>query len=70
MRKDSDFNVTDKINISIKSQENLNTALHNNLDYICSETLGNSLTVVDELQNGVEVEIEKGIATQIKIEKV
>ena len=48
-RKDLGLNVTDKINITLKSNLEINRALNNNLNYICSETLANSIVFVDTI---------------------
>ena len=39
LRKDKGFEVTDKILVKIKENANLDTAIKNNMGYICSETL-------------------------------
>ena len=44
MRKEADFDVTDRINISYKGSDNLNTAVDSLSDYISSETLAVELT--------------------------
>jgi isoleucyl-tRNA synthetase len=44
MRKEADFDVTDRINISYKGSDNLNTAVDSLSDYIASETLAVELT--------------------------
>ena len=51
LRKDYDFNVTDRINIRIMSNIKINTAINNNLNYICSETLAESLEIVNSISD-------------------
>lgn len=71
LRKESGLDVTDKIALQIKKHEFFNAAIENNLDYICAETLAASLDLVEQMQsgNGIEVEIEEGITTEIAINK-
>ena len=43
MRKEMDLNVMDRINISYQASAELNTALENYSDFICTETLAFNL---------------------------
>ena len=70
IRKESGFEVTDKIVLSIKSHEAINNAINNNLNYICSETLADSINLVETVGQGTDVEIEEGVTTVIGIEKL
>ncbi len=72
LRKDRDFEVTDRIKIEIEKQEFLVPAINHNLSYICSETLAATLDLVDkiDLSEPLSVEIEDGVQTKIAIEKV
>jgi isoleucyl-tRNA synthetase len=72
LRKDSGLEVTDKIHLKILSHQEINNAVNNNKDYICSETLAGQLDLVDELKQneGLSVEIEENISTMISIEKL
>jgi isoleucyl-tRNA synthetase len=70
IRKDKDFDVTDKINISVKLHDKLNNAIENNLIYICAETLANSLTLVDHIDEGELIEVEEGISTTITVNRL
>jgi isoleucyl-tRNA synthetase len=72
LRKDSGYEVTDKITLEIEnSSEKINLAVNNNFDYICSETLAKSLHLVNEINEGKAVTAEFGddLETRIKIEK-
>jgi isoleucyl-tRNA synthetase len=71
LRKDKDFDVTDRISVKIKSNNALNASVNNNLHYICSETLASSLEVVNELnsEQAVLVEVDSEIHTLISIAK-
>lgn len=68
IRKDSGFEVTDKINVQVKRNGPLEVAVLKNVDYIKSETLTNELVFVDELENGAEIEFDE-IKTMLLISK-
>jgi len=68
IRKDSGFEVTDKIKIQIKRNGILEEAISKNEDYIKSETLTDELVFADALENGTEIEFDD-IKTIILISK-
>jgi isoleucyl-tRNA synthetase len=68
IRKDSGFEVTDKIKVTLQQNSELKTAVEANLDYIMSETLTESLVFEDEVTNGLEIEFDD-IKTRILITK-
>jgi isoleucyl-tRNA synthetase len=68
IRKDSGFEVTDKIKVQLKRNGILETAILRNEDYIKSETLTSALVFVDEIENGIEIEFDE-IKTMILISK-
>lgn len=68
IRKDSGFEVTDKIKVQLKRNGLLEQAILKNVDYIKSETLTNDLVFVDEIENGIEIEFDE-IKTMILISK-
>jgi len=72
MRKDNGFDVTDKIDISILKNDAINLAIENFREYISAQTLALSVNIIDtnENNNSVKVEIDNGIETFIKINKV
>ncbi len=55
IRKNNNFEVTDKINIEIKSHPEINSAVQNYISYICSETLASDLHLVNDM---IELETE------------
>lgn len=71
LRKDSGFDVTDKITIEIQKHEMLDTAIEHHKSYISSQTLAISINLVDKLEQNISksVEIEDNINTFIKITK-
>ncbi|MEY3499216.1 MAG: hypothetical protein RL308_885 [Bacteroidota bacterium] len=68
IRKDSGFEVTDKIKVQLKRSGDLEEAILKNETYIKSETLTDSLVFVDDLENGIEIEFDD-IKTKIIINK-
>ena len=72
LRKDKGLDVTDRILVKIKENEALNTAINNNLSYICSETLTGDLQLVADLNAATAnaVEVDETISTLITIEKL
>jgi isoleucyl-tRNA synthetase len=68
IRKDSGFEVTDKIKVQIQHQDELEPAIKNYEDYIKSETLTKELLFVKELENGIEIEFDE-IKTKLLISK-
>ncbi len=52
MRKASGFEVTDKINVKLSDHSFINTAVNNNLSYICAEILADSIVLDNELNEG------------------
>ncbi|MGM0621211.1 MAG: DUF5915 domain-containing protein, partial [Bacteroidota bacterium] len=72
LRKDSGFEVTDRINISIMKHPDLNNAVLKHKDYICAQTLANDLQLVEKLDDSAasEVEIDKGVDTKIIVENL
>lgn len=69
LRKDSDFNVTDRINISIRKSDMMQKVVEEHGDYIKSETLADNIFLVDEL-TGDQIDLADGISTVIKVERV
>lgn len=68
IRKDTGFEVTDRIKIRLKKEKTLEQAIMVNADYIKSETLADELTFEDDFENGIEIEFDD-IKTEILILK-
>ncbi|MBL0014590.1 MAG: isoleucine--tRNA ligase [Flavobacterium sp.] len=68
IRKDSGFEVTDKIQVHLQSNVELEKAVKANENYIKSETLTESLVFETTIQNGFEIEFDD-IKTRILITK-
>jgi isoleucyl-tRNA synthetase len=70
LRKESGFDVTDKITIEIQKHALINEAIVSFKDYISSQTLAKSIVLVDHVDgDGKEVEIDEEIKTRLKIQK-
>ncbi len=69
LRKDSGLEVTDKISLSIQSQNELELAVAENLDYIMNETLTAELNFVKEVAHGTEIEFDD-IKSCVLIQKI
>ncbi len=72
LRKERNYEVTDKIRVRVEKMDYLDKAIINNLSYICAEILAESLDLVDEIEdeNRVAVELTEEFSTNIRIEKV
>ncbi|NSL89049.1 isoleucine--tRNA ligase [Chitinophaga sp. Mgbs1] len=57
IRKDSGFELTDRINVAVEDVATLKSAIINFNDYICTEILADSLDLVEQLQGGTEIEV-------------
>lgn len=68
IRKESGFEVTDKIKVQLQRSGELEQAINNNKDYIMSETLTENLLFEDNVNNGIEIEFDD-IKTKILISK-
>ncbi|TCI94187.1 isoleucine--tRNA ligase [Tenacibaculum sp. M341] len=67
-RKDSGFEVTDKIKLTFLSLDELQQSVLANENYIKAETLTKELVFVDALENGTEIEFDT-IKSRMLIEK-
>ena len=71
IRKDYDFEVTDKIEVDVEKNDKIDSSISNNLSYICGETLANSLNIVDVLKNDkISVDLVDDISVNISIKKI
>ena len=58
IRKESGFEITDRIAVTLEHNEQTDKAVDQFKDYICGQVLANSLTVVDKLDNAVELDLD------------
>ncbi|MDF2381457.1 isoleucine--tRNA ligase [Nostoc ellipsosporum NOK] len=57
IRKDSGFELTDRIQVQVAAEGNLKTSLAAFKDYICAEILADELEFVPEISGGTDIEI-------------
>jgi isoleucyl-tRNA synthetase len=71
LRKESNLEVTDKIRVEVEKNPELETAIHHNYHYICSETLAISIKTPETITaaNKQRIEITEDIQVDICIEK-
>ena len=69
LRKEKQFEVTDRINVRLQEHELIAGAVKNNLLYICAEILADSVVLDNQLNEGDKIVIE-GIELFIVITKV
>jgi isoleucyl-tRNA synthetase len=58
LRKELNFEVTDKINVRVQDHPYISSAVRNNLSYICAEILASSLLLDNEASEGKKVIID------------
>jgi len=69
LRKDSNLNVMDHVVIKLQSSKALEVAIDENLTYIKRETLTESITFANQIENGRSIEFDD-IQTVITLKKV
>jgi len=71
IRKESGFNVTDKVVITLQRHDALNAAVENYRDYIANQTLASAITLAGNVtgDNVREIELGEEVKTKIKVEK-
>ena len=72
LRKDSGLEVTDRIAIQVEKAIGIEEAIANNLDYICAETLADSLELVGTVNetDAKSIEVEANMATRVALQKI
>ncbi|CCX63072.1 isoleucine--tRNA ligase [Bacteroides sp. CAG:598] len=68
IRKSSGFEITDKINITLSKNTQTDDAVNEYKDYICNQVLATSLMLVDEVQEGTELNFDD-FSLFVKVEK-
>jgi len=61
IRKDNGFELTDRINVSVFGNEEMQLSLNQYKDYICAEILADSLAFYTFLDEGIEIEVNNAI---------
>ena len=68
LRKDADFEVTDRIDVTIQKDAQLDQAVIDNMTYIKNETLTENLNLIDNIADGVDIVFDT-IETKLAIKK-
>ncbi len=61
IRKDSGFNLTDRIDVTVSENAALQPSIIQYKDYICAEILADSLAFLPAINNGIEIEVNDAI---------
>jgi isoleucyl-tRNA synthetase len=72
IRKDRDYEVTDKIRVQVEKMDYLQQAIENNFSYLCAEILAESLDFVDKIEeeHRISVELTEEFSTGIRIDRL
>jgi isoleucyl-tRNA synthetase len=72
IRKDSGFEVTDKIRIQILNNEAITNAINTHSEYIATQTLAQHIELVDNLEqnHATTVELDDIVTTLIRVDKI
>ncbi|MBL7758312.1 MAG: class I tRNA ligase family protein, partial [Chitinophagaceae bacterium] len=57
IRKDSGFELTDRIEVQVTAADGMNDSLARFKDYICAEILADKLDIVAEIKDGIDIEV-------------
>lgn len=69
IRKDSGFELTDRINVKVVADGSLKTSLEAFVDYISAEILADELEFVPEISGGTDIEINDIVLKTIVLKK-
>lgn len=71
LRKESGFEVTDKIEILLENNPLLERSVKDNKNYICSETLAENLSFTDNINgDGHNIELDEEVKSKILLKKL
>jgi isoleucyl-tRNA synthetase len=72
VRKDRNFDLTDRIVLKIKEQKEIKSAVNHNLEYICTEILADKIEFVSEMleESSILLELEENLSSFVQIIKV
>ncbi|PKQ45846.1 isoleucine--tRNA ligase [Confluentibacter flavum] len=68
LRKDSGFEVTDRIDVKLQKDDKMAQAVNSNLEYIKTETLTEELEIIDQITQGIEIAFDD-VNTKLFIQK-
>jgi isoleucyl-tRNA synthetase len=72
IRKESGFDVTDRINVTMEKHQLINDAVGNHAKYIGSQTLADKIELIDRLENNHSrrVDIDEDVYINIRVTRV
>ena len=70
VRKDQNFELTDRIIVTISENAGLMASINQFKDYICREILADSLEFVPQIEGGIEIEVNEAIVKLNVLKKV
>lgn len=72
IRKESDFDLTDRISVLVEKQSILIEAIQSNFDYICAEILADKLEFIDKINvdNAAEIEIDEELRVKVIVKRI
>ncbi len=70
IRKNSDFNVTDKIDVQLEAHEAIQAAVDQFGDLISNEVLANSIRTVEGLDTGESIDLPDEVQLHIQVQKI
>jgi isoleucyl-tRNA synthetase len=72
IRKESGFDITDRINVWYKAEEKVSRAIQSNLNYICAEILADTFNPFngEQTEKGTEVELGEDLRAEIFVFRV
>jgi len=70
LRKDSGFEVTDRIYVTVENKKEVAESLEKFSDYVCSQTLAKKISLADEIAGSADIEWDESGTIKIKVEKI
>lgn len=68
LRKDSGFEITDRILVSLEKDVDLKDAIEKNLEYIKTETLTERIDILESVESGINIAFDE-VKTKLSIQK-
>jgi isoleucyl-tRNA synthetase len=72
LRKERNFELTDRIVLKIKEQKEIKSAVNHNLEYICTEILADKIEFVSQTldETAVLLELDENLSSTVQVNKV
>ncbi len=69
IRKDSNFDVTDRIEVKVAATDGIAESLAKYNNYICAEILADKLEISSSIQGGFEIEVNENLLKVIVLKQ-